>query len=210
VKAEGPKRSARTGDGLEGLRAARRFGHYVQLGETPPRVKGSARDAEARVDTASISASAITLAEASTPQPPRDLGRPVGRRDHRGVERRFGPYVKHGDEFRSSKTATTCTRSRWSGRWRCSRPKKSRRRTMTRAAAHPRAHPGRAEVTLMDGATAVRHGRTRTRRLPKRRTRGTDTRAGGRLLKARRAGRRSGALAGHGGTARSAPVRVAD
>jgi DNA topoisomerase-1 len=156
VKAEGPRRSARTGDGLKVYVQHGRFGHYVQLGETPPRVKGkSPRCRSARRfpehqrvgDHARPGAQLLSL--------PRDLGaHPSDGEIIVASNGRFGPYVKHGDQFRSLEEgddvhAITLERALEL----LAAPKKSRRRTVTRAVlrtfgAHPQ---GGAEVKLMEG-----------------------------------------------------------
>ena len=134
-----------------------RFGHYVQLGETPPREKGKKPDMPKRASIpAALSASAITLDEAlKLLSLPRDLGaHPADGEIIVASNGRFGPYVKHGDEFRSLEDGDdvhTITMERALAL--LAAPKKSRRRTMTRTVlrtlgAHPQ---GGAEVTLMDG-----------------------------------------------------------
>jgi DNA topoisomerase-1 len=158
AKAEGPKT---LGDdpatGLKVYVQHGRFGHYVQLGETPPRVKGKSPDMPKRASIpASISASAITLGEAlRLLSLPRDLGaHPSDGEIIVASNGRFGPYVKHGDEFRSLEDGddvhtTTLERALEL----LAAPKKSRRRTTTRTVlrtlgAHPQ---GGAEVKLMEG-----------------------------------------------------------
>jgi DNA topoisomerase-1 len=134
-----------------------RFGHYVQLGETPPRVKGKSPEMPKRASIpASISASAIALDEAlRLLSLPRDLGaHPSDGEIIVASNGRFGPYVKHGDQFRSLEEGDdvhTITLERALAL--LAAPKKSRRRTMTRTVlrtlgAHPQ---GGAEVKLMEG-----------------------------------------------------------
>jgi len=158
VRAEGPR--ALGEDPATGLKVYvqhGRFGHYVQLGETPPRGKGKKAEMPKRASIpASISASAITLDEAlKLLSLPRDLGaHPADGEIVVASNGRFGPYVKHGDEFRSLEDGDdvhTITLAR--ALELLAAPKKSRRRTMTRAVlralgAHPQ---GGAEVRLMDG-----------------------------------------------------------
>jgi DNA topoisomerase-1 len=158
VKAEGPK--ALGEDPATGLKVYvqhGRFGHYVQLGDTPPRVKGKTPEMPKRASIpASISASAITLDEAlKLLSLPRDLGpHPSDGEIVVASNGRFGPYVKHGDEFRSLEEADdvhTITLER--ALELLAAPKKGRRRTMARTVlralgAHPQSG---AEVKLMEG-----------------------------------------------------------
>ena len=77
VKADGPKTLGEDpASGLQVYVQHGRFGHYVQLGEAPPRVKGKSPEMPKRASIpASISASAITLDEAlKLLSLPRDLG----------------------------------------------------------------------------------------------------------------------------------------
>ncbi len=158
AKAEGPKTLGEDpATGLIVYVQHGRFGHYVQLGETPPRVKGKSPDMPKRASIpASISASAITLDEAlRLLSLPRDLGaHPSDGEIIVASNGRFGPYVKHGDEFRSLEDGDdvhTITLER--ALELLAAPKKSRRRTTTRTVirtlgAHPQ---GGAEVKLMEG-----------------------------------------------------------
>ena len=158
AKAEGPKTLGEDpATGLKVYVQHGRFGHYVQLGETPPREKGKKPDMPKRASIpAAISASAITLDQAlKLLSLPRDLGaHPADGEIIVASNGRFGPYVKHGDEFRSLEDGDdvhTITLERALAL--LAAPKKSRRRTMTRAVlrtlgAHPQ---GGAEVKLMDG-----------------------------------------------------------
>jgi len=96
VKAEGPKTLGEDPwNGLKVYVQHGRFGHYVQLGETPPRVRASRPTCRARVDPASLSAAGITLDQRSAPQPPRDLARnPADARSSSRRKAGSGPYVK--------------------------------------------------------------------------------------------------------------------
>jgi DNA topoisomerase-1 len=78
-----------------------RFGAYVQLGETPE--KGSKEKPKRSSLIGGLTESSVTLDEAlKLLQLPRDLGRhpDSGEPVVAGLGR-FGPYVKHGDDFRS-------------------------------------------------------------------------------------------------------------
>jgi DNA topoisomerase-1 len=158
AKADGPKDLG--ADPLTGRKVYvqhGRFGHYVQLGETPPKVKGKAPEMPKRASIpAAISASAITLDQAlKLLSLPRDLGaHPVDGEIIVASNGRFGPYVKHGDEFRSLEDGDdvhTITVER--ALELLTAPKKSRRRTATRTVlrtlgAHPQSG---ADVKLMEG-----------------------------------------------------------
>ena len=82
-----------------------RFGPYVQLGETPEKAAKGAKAEKPR--RASLprgeSEAAVTLDQALRwLSLPRDLGvHPDSRQPVQASVGRFGPYVKHGDEFRS-------------------------------------------------------------------------------------------------------------
>jgi DNA topoisomerase-1 len=158
AKADGPKDLG--ADPLTGRKVYvqhGRFGHYVQLGETPPKVKGKAPEMPKRASIpAAISASAITLDQAlKLLSLPRDLGaHPADGEIIVASNGRFGPYVKHGDEFRSLEDGDdvhTITVER--ALELLTAPKKSRRRTATRTVlrtlgAHPQSG---ADVKLMEG-----------------------------------------------------------
>ncbi len=158
AKAEGPKTLGEDpATGLKVYVQHGRFGHYVQLGETPPREKGKKPEMPKRASIpAAIGASAITLEEAlKLLSLPRDLGaHPADGEIIVASNGRFGPYVKHGDEFRSLEDGDdvhTITLERALAL--LAAPKKSRRRTMTRTVLRTLGAPpqGGAEVTLMDG-----------------------------------------------------------
>jgi len=158
AKAEGPRSLGP--DPVSGLPVYvqhGRFGHYVQLGETPEKIKGKSVEMPKRASIPpTISASAITLDEAlKLLSLPRDLGAHPSDGEiiiaNRG---RFGPYVKYGDEFRSLEdTDDVFTITLERALELLAAPKKGRRRTMTRTVLRSLgARPdGGAEVKLMDG-----------------------------------------------------------
>jgi DNA topoisomerase-1 len=158
VKAEGPRDLGR--DPVSGLSVSvqhGRFGHYVQLGETPARVKGKKPEMPKRASIpAGTSHSEITLADAlQLLSLPRDLGAHPDDGEIIVASRgRFGPYVKHGDQFRSLEDgddvfAITLGRALAL----LAAPKVSRRRTMTKTVLRSLGNrpDGGAEVKLMDG-----------------------------------------------------------
>jgi DNA topoisomerase-1 len=158
AKAEGPRSlGPDPATGLPVYVQHGRFGHYVQLGETPEKVKGKTPEMPKRASIpATISASAITLDEALLLLSlPRELGGHPGDGEIIVANRgRFGPYVKHGDQFRSLEDGDdvfTITLER--AMELLAAPKKGRRRTMTRAVLRSLgARPdGGAQVQLMDG-----------------------------------------------------------
>jgi DNA topoisomerase-1 len=78
-----------------------RFGAYVQLGETPE--KGSKEKPKRSSLTGSLTESTVSLDEAlKLLELPRELGtHPESAQPVLAGLGRFGPYVKHGDDFRS-------------------------------------------------------------------------------------------------------------
>ncbi len=158
AKAEGPKSlGVDPATGQQVYVQHGRFGHYVQLGENPSRVKGKAAEKPKRASLpGGVSASAVTLDEAlRLLSLPRELGaHPENGEIVVAAIGRFGPYVKHGDEFRSLEDADdvyTVTIERALELLKA--PKKSRRRTATKTVLRslgPHPQTG-AEVKLMEG-----------------------------------------------------------
>jgi DNA topoisomerase-1 len=102
AKAEGPKSlgvDPVTGENVYVIHG--RFGAYVQLGETPD--KGSKEKPKRSSLLPTMSESTITLPEAlGLLQLPRELGtHPETAQPVVAGLGRFGPYVKHGDDYRS-------------------------------------------------------------------------------------------------------------
>jgi DNA topoisomerase-1 len=80
-----------------------RFGAYVQLGETPDKDEKKAPKPKRASLLPTMTESSVTLADAlQLLTLPRVLGvHPESREPVLASQGRFGPYVKHGDEFRS-------------------------------------------------------------------------------------------------------------
>jgi DNA topoisomerase-1 len=102
AKAEGPKLLGVDPATAQNVYAIHgRFGAYVQLGETPD--KGSKEKPKRSSLVGEMTESSVTLDEAlRLLQLPRELGRhPESGEPVLAGLGRFGPYVKHGDDFRS-------------------------------------------------------------------------------------------------------------
>jgi DNA topoisomerase I len=154
AKALGPQNlGADPATGLSVYVIVGRFGAYVQLGETEKGSKAKPRRASL---IAGMSEKTITLADAlKLLALPRELGEhPDGKAVVAG-QGRFGPYVKHGDEFRSlEQTDDVFTIDLARALALLAAPKKSRgRKTATRTVLkevgpHPR---GGAMINLLAG-----------------------------------------------------------
>ena len=153
AKALGPQNLGQHPSGQSVYVIVGRFGAYVQLGETDKTSKEKPRRASL---IAGMSEKTITLDEAlKLLALPRELG---DHPDGKGViagQGRFGPYVKHGDEFRSlEETDDVFTIDLARALELLAAPKKSRgRKTATRTVLkevgpHPR---GGAMINLLAG-----------------------------------------------------------
>jgi DNA topoisomerase-1 len=155
AKAEGPKNlgsDPATGQAVYVMHG--RFGPYVQLGETPE--KGSREKPRRASLGRNFSEESITLADAlKLLSLPRTLGVAEDGEDIVANVGRFGPYVKHGSEFRSLEPgddvyAITLERAREL----LAQPKKSvrRQRTAARELRSLGAHPASGtQVRILDG-----------------------------------------------------------
>jgi DNA topoisomerase-1 len=175
AKAEGPRLlGTDPGTGQNVYVLTGRYGAYVQLGETPeppPTAKGRAKaPAPPKPKRASLQAgmteSSVTLEEAlRLLSLPRTLG--LHPDDNEPVVTnfgRFGPYVKHGDEFRSLETeedvftisldaALELLRAPKQSRRRQAAPKKVLRELQAGDAAPLRVMSGRYGPYVTDGTT---------------------------------------------------------
>jgi DNA topoisomerase I len=125
-----------------------RFGAYVQLGETPD--KGSKDKPKRASLTGGMTESTVTLDDAlKLLELPRELGmHPESQQPIVAGLGRFGPYVKHGDDYRSLGAADdvfTVTLDRALALF--AEPKKSARRQMTRRVIR--------QIDATDGGKAI-------------------------------------------------------
>jgi len=134
AKAEGPRQlGVDPKSGMNVYAIHGRFGAYVQLGETPDR---GSKDKPKRASlTGGMTESTVTLDEAlKLLALPRELGtHPESQQPIVAGLGRFGPYVKHGDDYRSlgaGDDVFTVTLDRALALF--AEPKKSARRQMTR------------------------------------------------------------------------------
>jgi DNA topoisomerase-1 len=168
AKAAGPRElGVDPASGLKVYLATGRFGPYVQLGETPEKPAKAARGTKAAKAAPAekprraslpkgVSEAQVTLEQALRwLSLPRDLGtHPETGQSIAASVGRFGPYVKHGDEFRSlapDDDVYTITLDRAVALLK--EPKGARRRQAAKVvlrALGPRPDT-QAEVTLFDG-----------------------------------------------------------
>ncbi len=160
AKAEGPRAlGVDPATGKHVYLMTGRFGAYVQLGETPEKEKGSKAKVEKPKRASlpgTLSESTVTLADALKLL---NLPREIGAHPDNGEVivanfGRFGPYVKHGDEFRSLESEDQVfTISLDDAVALLRQPKRSRRRQATRTVIkalgpHPQ---GGAAVQVLAG-----------------------------------------------------------
>ena len=180
AKAEGPRTlgvDPATGQNVYVMNG--RYGAYVQLGETPEPApkkgkgqKAAPREAEARIAAGGHDRSTVTLEEALKLL---SLPRVVGLHpdDNEPITTnfgRFGPYVKHGDEFRSLESEDDVFSISFDAALALLRaPKQSRRRPGGAEEGAARAHAGRRRRSrCWPGATVPTSPTARpTRRFPK-------------------------------------------
>jgi DNA topoisomerase-1 len=158
AKAEGPRSLGNDpATGLPVYLMSGRFGAYVQLGATPDKGDKKAPKPKRSSLLPGMTESTVTLDDAlQLLTLPKVLGvHPESRQPVLASQGRFGPYVKHGDEFRSLEDGDdlfTIDLSRALALF--AAPKKSRRRqsaaktVMKELGAHPR---GGAPITLLAG-----------------------------------------------------------
>ncbi|MGE3955890.1 MAG: type I DNA topoisomerase [Vicinamibacterales bacterium] len=153
AKAEGPRLlgvDPATGQNVYAIHG--RFGAYVQLGETPD--KGSKEKPRRSSLIGEMTESSVTLDEAlKLLQLPRELGiHPESGEIVVAGLGRFGPYVKHGDEFRSLESDEelfTCDLARALQLF--SEPKRSRRRQASKKVIALIERPGAEPLQVLEG-----------------------------------------------------------
>jgi DNA topoisomerase-1 len=153
AKAEGPRNlGTDPATGLNVYAIHGRFGAYVQLGETPD--KGSKDKPKRSSLTGGMTESSVTLEEAlKLLQLPREVGRhPESGEPVLAGLGRFGPYVKHGDDFRSLETEDELfTVDLEKALQLFSEPKKSRRRQASKVVLASIARPEGVPLQVLEG-----------------------------------------------------------
>jgi DNA topoisomerase I len=154
AKAEGPRllgTDPETGQNVYAIHG--RFGAYVQLGETPE--KGSKEKPRRSSLIGGMTESSVTLEEAlKLLQLPRELGvHPESGQTVVAGLGRFGPYVKHGDDFRSLESDEELFTVDLAGALQLfSEPKRSRRRQAVKKVLASIARPdGAAPLQVLEG-----------------------------------------------------------
>jgi DNA topoisomerase-1 len=214
AKAEGPRLlgvDPASGQNVYAIHG--RFGAYVQLGETPD--KGSKEKPKRSSLIGGMTESSVTLDEAlKLLQLPRELGtHPESGEPVLAGLGRFGPYVKHGDDFRSlenDEELFTVDLARALQLF--SEPKRSRRRQAVKKVIASIARPdGAAPLQVLEGRYGpyVTDGETNAS-VPK----GTDPatltyEAANDLLEARRSAAPSSGRRGRAATARGRKKKTA-
>jgi len=153
AKAEGPRLLGTdpvTGQNVYAIHG--RFGAYVQLGETPE--KGSKEKPKRSSLIGQMTESSVTLEEAlKLLELPRQLGpHPESGEQVLAGLGRFGPYVKHGDDFRSLESEDelfTVDLARALQLF--AEPKKSRRRQAAKKVIAAIARPDGAPLQVLEG-----------------------------------------------------------
>ena len=153
AKAEGPRSLGVDPATAQNVYAIHgRFGAYVQLGETPD--KGSKAKPKRSSLTGGMTESSVTLEEAlRLLQLPRELGmHPDSNEPVFAGLGRFGPYVKHGDDFRSLESEDELfTADLGRALQLFSEPKKSGRRQATKKVMTSIARPEGAPLQVLEG-----------------------------------------------------------
>ncbi|MFN7917251.1 MAG: type I DNA topoisomerase [Vicinamibacterales bacterium] len=153
AKAEGPRLlgvDPATGQNVYAIHG--RFGAYVQLGETPD--KGSKEKPRRSSLIGEMTESSVTLEEAlKLLQLPRELGvHPESGEVVLAGLGRFGPYVKHGDDFRSLESEDelfTCDLARALQLF--AEPKRSRKRQASKKVIALIERPGAEPLQVLEG-----------------------------------------------------------
>ena len=153
AKAEGPRllgTDPATGQNVYAIHG--RFGAYVQLGESPE--KGSKEKPKRSSLVGGMTESSVTFDEAmKLLQLPRELGtHPESGEPVVAGLGRFGPYVKHGDDFRSLETDEELFTVDLDHALRLfSEPKRSRRRQAAKKVIASIARPEGAPLQVLEG-----------------------------------------------------------